>query len=97
MGVLVRDPRMQARADYTEARREAWRKHLEICEVLGLTGVEVEKTFEQWLDGWEFDLTRGEDGGTYLCMTRGRLPEGGFWHPDVAAGKYSLVEGEELE
>lgn len=89
---VIRDSRMQARADYTEARKEAFRKHEEICGDLGITdSEEIEATFKAWLDGWEFDVKKEDDGNTYLCMTRGRLPEGGLWDPDT---KKSFMDGD---
>lgn len=76
---VIRDPRMQARAEYVEARKEAHRKHLELCKELGLTDPDyIEETFEAWLQGWEFDVASDGKGGSYLCMTRGRIPEGGW-------------------
>jgi hypothetical protein len=90
MSKVIRDPRMQARADYTEARKEAFRRHAVFCAEIGIEGDEVEATFKAWLDGWEFDIASDGKGGSYLCMTRGRLPEGGLWDPDT---KKSLMDG----
>lgn len=81
--MIVVDERMQARRYYTDALKEARRKHEELCAEIGLTGPDVDWSFESWLDGWEFDIQSDGKGGSILCMTRGRLPEGGFANPEA--------------
>lgn len=82
---VIRDPRMQARAEYTEALKEARRKHWELCGLLGITDEEYkEDTLKAWLDGWEFDVASDGKGGSYLCMSRGRLPHNGYLNPEAA-------------
>jgi len=68
MGVLVRDPRMQARAEYTGALKEARRKHEELCELLKITGQDVDVTFDLWLKGYDFEVVPYGDNGCALTM-----------------------------
>ena len=69
MGTVVRDERMKARADYTEALKEARRKHEELCVELDITGADVDRTFELWLQGHEFDVESDGEGGSILTMS----------------------------
>lgn len=67
---VIYDSRMQARQEYNLALVEARRKHKELCKELGLFGDDVEKTFQWWLEGWDFEVEDDHRGGFCLCMKR---------------------------